>query len=293
MTHESDEQKYEYLANACSCCICHEIMIDPVTFRCGHNACEMCYHELLTIYPDCKCPICRNSVHKMIGINRTLKNMMETIGGQLYENEIQKRFLQIENERLLKKYHQSQRFKNLCTIGLGMIKTASTRNFNEVLNIFHGYEELEIMMVLHKLHQDHNFTIYQDEFVSFQSFIDYLIRNVKRIQPEAMINLLVSRFGIQDQNLMILTREYPNESEIFKRISKVYQDEVESIHKLVRQLNEDNEMENNEMENNEIENNKIENNEYEEEEYEEEEYEPEYEYEEEESEDDLSLDLFN
>jgi len=79
---EKEEVKVEVkkednkLVRGVECCVCCEIMVSPVSLRCGHGGCEKCLKEWLASKPLKTCPICRKRHVGHPTPNLTLRNLI-------------------------------------------------------------------------------------------------------------------------------------------------------------------------------------------------------------------------
>ncbi|XP_077123015.1 E3 ubiquitin/ISG15 ligase TRIM25-like [Ranitomeya variabilis] len=77
-----------------NCSICMDIYTDPVTLRCGHNFCRVCFEDVLDTeggYGDYSCPECRVRFHKRPRLqkNITLCNVVKNfLSLQTHQEEI-------------------------------------------------------------------------------------------------------------------------------------------------------------------------------------------------------------
>ena len=78
------------LKDNCTCPICLELFIEPISLLCGHSICNDCIIPLNRKYNP-KCPVCKqkfklNSFSK----NISLQNLLIEIGGNFYNKKKQK-----------------------------------------------------------------------------------------------------------------------------------------------------------------------------------------------------------
>ena len=59
----------------CVCTICYELLVDPVTFHCGHTFCQLCVAKVrrngvLASFP---CPLCKELCQNVPSVNIQLR----------------------------------------------------------------------------------------------------------------------------------------------------------------------------------------------------------------------------
>jgi len=91
------EEKHAEQLKEVECALCIDTMVDPVEIACGHNFCQLCFHNLMAQpsnhqyddldymmpihkYRTKNCPICRDEILDIyFPINFTLKNVIEKL----------------------------------------------------------------------------------------------------------------------------------------------------------------------------------------------------------------------
>nr|XP_055075375.1 zinc-binding protein A33-like [Misgurnus anguillicaudatus] len=71
------------------CCICLDVLNDPVTTPCGHNFCKICLNTCWDIGQYCRCPYCEQIFNQRpeLKINTTLRDLVDHLKKNTQEKE--------------------------------------------------------------------------------------------------------------------------------------------------------------------------------------------------------------
>lgn len=232
-------ENWTYLEEHCICTLCFDVLVDPVTLPCQHNVCIGCIPPLLEKNDEQRiCPKCRAFIKKnyQAAPNLLLSEMISHYGGEFYHSMVQDRHSRLEQERQLGTYYKSDRFNNVYQIVRGFLKEQSSFDFQDLLNQYKEYQEIEIIIVLHRLLKNNEFSIHDQKIIGYQFFPEYLLRIYQNITPETTVSLLVSYFGIQENFIYHLLKKYPNNSPIYQRINKLSDEDLNSMVEFTKKL---------------------------------------------------------
>ena len=78
----------EVVDPSCTCAVCMEVLLDPVTPPCGHPLDRMCMEKLLGAGGRRACPICRAALPMQVpGVGVLLRDLLE----QRYPEQVRRR----------------------------------------------------------------------------------------------------------------------------------------------------------------------------------------------------------
>lgn len=109
------------------CCICHDLVYDPVTLSCGHTLCFSDIGELDS------CPECRKKINEPPSINIMLNNILKASFPQDFERRKEECNIVNEINSTIKKYKASQRYQLITEIISSVISKTCLASFDELI----------------------------------------------------------------------------------------------------------------------------------------------------------------
>lgn len=178
-----------------TCAICFDMMLAPVTLKCGHNYCQMCIKEFCIRNnvdrqkcPSCAAPIGVDAPQVNLSIDSFLRHMV--IG---YDDAVKNRVLVFKRLMYFEKYDHSVRHRQNYSKIHDFIATQKWTTYDKIIEHFIGFASEEIIYLLHKMYfSPISFYIHKETIIYSKFLYEYLNAHPEINSRTTLLNIITS-----------------------------------------------------------------------------------------------------
>lgn len=207
-------KNFEFLNQECTCPVCLDLFVEPVTLTCGHSLCQDCIGGS---YNDMRCPTCREEIAHGIKPNKILQNLLIQYGGKKYDKLVKNKKVIKEIEQTLNNYRRSGYYNCLQKDILRGLKKYTSILYSELIETKVSnnvqLDELEFRYVLNQLHQQNKIVIQDEEIILHELLISYISTHTD-LPPKVICRLM----ALTNSKLEMVAIKFPEKSKTNKKI---------------------------------------------------------------------------
>jgi len=222
---KTKKSNQEFIVNECSCPVCQDILIKPLSPPCGHNLCQECYNSMKATGRSLKCPVCNGKLTNLnLTVNLILEKLIARFGGEAYKQRMKEYHIRKHQTDVIKQYLKSPRRNYLSSNLDDLLAKVNQINYEDTVAFLvampEKYAELEIALAFKNYYDQGKIMICRDQIMALDKFGHYFQTNFAQYDAEESINWL-SHYAkyVNEASIMAgMTAKYSNRSDLYLKI---------------------------------------------------------------------------